>query len=125
MRNLLDGSVRDEAYDALVLSTGSKAIRPPLSGIDLPGIFVLRTIPDSHKLRAAAKNAKRAVIIGAGFIGLEMAEKLANLGIAVTMYNTPKNSDKKTKTSYSNLVNIHKKLEQNYEQKKNKLQCRI
>lgn len=85
VKNLQDDSVSEEPYDALVLSTGSKAIRPPLPGIDLPGIFVLRTIPDSHKLRNAAKNAKRAVIIGAGFIGLEMAENLANLGLSVTM----------------------------------------
>ncbi len=85
VKNLQDGSVSEESYDALVLSTGSKAIRPPLPGIDLPGIFVLRTIPDSHKLRNAAKNAKRAVIIGAGFIGLEMAENLAKLGLSVTM----------------------------------------
>ena len=85
VKNLQDGSVSEEPYDALVLSTGSKAIRPPLPGIDLPGIFVLRTIPDSNKLRNAAKNAKRAVIIGAGFIGLEMAENLAKLGLSVTM----------------------------------------
>jgi len=85
VKNLQDGSVSEESYDALVLSTGSKAIRPPLPGIDLPGIFVLRTIPDSHKLRNAAKNAKRAVIIGAGFIGLEMAENLAKLGLLVTI----------------------------------------
>lgn len=83
--NLLDGSEREEHYDALVLSTGAKAIRPPLEGIDLPGIYVLRTIPDSHKLRAAAKNARRAVIIGGGFIGLEMAENLAGLGLHVTL----------------------------------------
>ena len=85
VKNLQNGAIREESYDSLVLSTGSKAIRPPLDGIDLPGIFVLRTIPDSHKLRAAAKNAKRAVIIGAGFIGLEMAENLAKLGLSVAM----------------------------------------
>ncbi len=85
MTNLLDGTVTIEHYDALVLSTGSKPIRPPLAGIDLPGIYVLRTIPDSHKLKAAAKNAKRVVIIGGGFIGLEMAENLAGLGLSVTM----------------------------------------
>jgi NADPH-dependent 2,4-dienoyl-CoA reductase/sulfur reductase-like enzyme/rhodanese-related sulfurtransferase len=85
VKNLQNGSIREEHYDCLVLSTGSKAIRPPLPGIDTPGIFVLRTIPDSHKIRAAAKNAKRAVIIGAGFIGLEMAENLAKLGLSVTM----------------------------------------
>ncbi|MGR9052958.1 MAG: FAD-dependent oxidoreductase [Gammaproteobacteria bacterium] len=83
--NLEDGSVSEQAYDALVLSTGAKAIRPPLEGIDLPGIYVLRTIPDSHKLKAAAKNAKRAAIVGGGFIGLEMAENLAGLGLEVTI----------------------------------------
>jgi len=85
VKNLQDGSIRIEQYDALVLSTGSKAIRPPLPGIDLPGIFVLRDIPDSHKLRNAAQNAKRAVIIGGGFIGLEMAENLVKLGITTTI----------------------------------------
>jgi NADPH-dependent 2,4-dienoyl-CoA reductase/sulfur reductase-like enzyme/rhodanese-related sulfurtransferase len=88
--NLEDGTVTVEHYDALVLSTGSKPIRPPLEGIDLPGIYVLRTIPDSHKLKAAAKNAKRAVIIGGGFIGLEMAENLAGLGIDVTLIEMAK-----------------------------------
>lgn len=83
--NLQDGSETEMHYDALVLSTGAKAIRPPLEGIDLPGIYVLRTIPDSHKLKAAAKNAKRASIIGGGFIGLEMAENLAALGLDVTL----------------------------------------
>ena len=85
VKNLQNGSTWKESYDGLVLSTGSKAIRPPLKGIDLPGIYVLRTIPDSHKLRAATKNAKQAVIIGGGFIGLEMAENLANLGLSVTL----------------------------------------
>jgi len=88
--NLQDGTVATERYDALVLSTGSKPIRPPLEGIDLPGIYVLRTIPDSHKLKAAAKNAKRAVIIGGGFIGLEMAENLAGLGLSVTLIERDK-----------------------------------
>ena len=85
VKNLRDGSIKKEQYDALVLSTGSKAICPSLPGIDLPGIFVLRDIPDSHKLRNAAQNAKRAVIIGGGFIGLEMAENLVKLGISTTI----------------------------------------
>lgn len=83
--DLQTGITREEGYDALVLSTGARAITPPLPGIDLPGIYVLRTIPDSHKLKAAAKAARRAVIIGAGFIGLEMAENLAGLGLEVTL----------------------------------------
>lgn len=85
VKNLQDGALTEEAYDALVLSTGSKAICPPLPGIDLPGIYVLRTIPDSRKLRSAAQNAQRAIIIGGGFIGLEMAENLSNLGLSVTL----------------------------------------
>ena len=85
VKNLHDGSIKNEHYDALVLSTGAKAIRPPLVGIDLPGIFVLRDIPDSHKLRNAAQDAKRAIIIGGGFIGLEMAENLVKLGISTTI----------------------------------------
>ncbi|BCG64648.1 MAG: hypothetical protein methR_P2439 [Methyloprofundus sp.] len=83
--DLETGTERTEAYDALVLATGAKAIRPPLVGIDLPGIYSLRTIPDSKKLKAAASHAKRAVIIGGGFIGLEMAENLAHIGLEVTI----------------------------------------
>ena len=83
--NLLDQQERIESYDALVLATGAKAIRPPLVGIDSPNIYSLRTIPDSHKLKAAAAKAKSAVIIGGGFIGLEMAENLAHLGLEVTI----------------------------------------
>ncbi|MGR9116482.1 MAG: FAD-dependent oxidoreductase [Gammaproteobacteria bacterium] len=83
--DLQTGESREERYDALVLSTGSRAITPPLPGIELPGIHVLRTIPDSHKLKAAAKTARSAVIIGGGFIGLEMAENLAGLGLQVTL----------------------------------------
>ncbi|GAW86115.1 hypothetical protein bplSymb_SCF01801P024 [Bathymodiolus platifrons methanotrophic gill symbiont] len=83
--NLIDGQERLERYDALVLATGAHAIRPPLAGIDSPNIYSLRTIPDSLKLKAAAAKAKRAVIIGGGFIGLEMAENLAHLGLQVTI----------------------------------------
>ena len=62
-------------------------MRPPLPGVDLPGIFVLRSIPDSRRIRAwiSEENAKSAVIVGAGFIGLEMAENLVNRGLSVTV----------------------------------------
>ena len=65
-----------ETYDALVLSPGAAPVRPPLPGIDLGGIFTLRTIPDSRDIRAWIQdtNAHQAAIIGGGFIGLEMAE---------------------------------------------------
>lgn len=87
VKELATGRVYREAYDALVLSPGATAIRPPLPGIDLPGIFVLRSIPDSREIRAwiETKNAKSAVVVGGGFIGLEMAENLAHRGLAVTV----------------------------------------
>ncbi len=67
--DLKTNRTRRKPYDALVLATGARAIRPPLPGIDLPGIFVLRTIPDSLKIR-------RAVVVGGGFIGLEMVNQV-------------------------------------------------
>ncbi|CAG7857680.1 nitrite reductase (NADH) large subunit [biofilm metagenome] len=85
IRDLKTGITRHEHYDALVLATGAQPVRPPLPGIDLPGIFALRTIPDSHKIKSAATKAKHALILGGGFIGLEMAENLAGLGLKVTL----------------------------------------
>jgi NADPH-dependent 2,4-dienoyl-CoA reductase/sulfur reductase-like enzyme/rhodanese-related sulfurtransferase len=83
--DLKTGITRQEPYDALVLATGAQPNRPNLPGIDLPGIYMLRTIPDSHKIRAATNRAKHALIMGGGFIGLEMAENLAGLGLEVTL----------------------------------------
>ena len=87
VKELSTGRTYRERYDALVLSPGAAAFRPPLPGVDSPGIFVLRTIPDSRKIRAwiREKNAKSAVIVGAGFIGLEMAENLAHRGLSITV----------------------------------------
>lgn len=87
VRDLESGAVRREAYDALVLSPGAVPVRPPLPGIDLPGIHTLRNIPDSQKIREWIddKKAKTAVIVGGGFIGLEMAENLAHRGMSVTI----------------------------------------
>jgi NADPH-dependent 2,4-dienoyl-CoA reductase/sulfur reductase-like enzyme/rhodanese-related sulfurtransferase len=87
LKELETGRVYTESYDALVLSPGAAPVRPPLPGIDLPGIFVLRTIPDSRAIRdwIQKKNARSAVIVGAGFIGLEMAENLVRRGLSVTV----------------------------------------
>ena len=84
---LSTGRIYRESYDALVLSPGASAVRPPLPGIDLAGIFVVRTIPDSRQIRAwiDEKSAKSAVIVGGGFIGLEMAENLVHRGLSVTV----------------------------------------
>jgi NADPH-dependent 2,4-dienoyl-CoA reductase/sulfur reductase-like enzyme/rhodanese-related sulfurtransferase len=87
VKRLLTGEVYREKYDALVLSPGATPIRPPLPGIDLPGIFVLRTIPDSRQIRSWIEEHKveQAVIIGGGLVGLEMAENLTARGISVTV----------------------------------------
>ena len=63
-----------------MLAPGARAVRPPLPGIDLPGIFTVKTIPDASGVRAhiEAHNVESAVVIGAGFIGLEMAENLVH-----------------------------------------------
>ena len=84
---LATGRTLEERYDALVLAPGAAAIRPPIPGIDLPGVFSVRTIPDSRAVRAwlDEKQAKRALIVGGGFIGLEMAENLAHRGLSVTI----------------------------------------
>lgn len=78
---------RDEPYDALVLAPGAAPIRPPLAGIDLPGIFAVRTIPDSVRIRRWIDERKptRALVVGGGFIGLEMAENLAARGLRTTV----------------------------------------
>lgn len=87
VKNLTTGEVYRECYDALVLAPGASPVRPPLPGIDLPGIFVLRTIPDSRQIRKwiDERQAKTAMVVGAGFIGLEVAENLGKRGIKVTL----------------------------------------
>ncbi len=87
IRNLATGQTYRQRYDALVLSPGAVPLRPPLPGIELPGIFTLRSIPDTRLINEwiAEHAAKTAVIVGGGFIGLEMAENLSHLGLAVTV----------------------------------------
>ena len=104
LRNVTTGEVTTESYDKLVLSPGATSIRPPLPGIDLPGIFQVRTVPDARTIREwiergttflagmynysgiqFVKPTRRAVVIGGGFIGLEMAENLVHLGFDVTL----------------------------------------
>ncbi len=104
LRNLTTGEVTTEKYDRLVLSPGAAPIRPPLPGIDLPGIFSVRTVPDARVIREWIERgasdlaeehastgfqpldkAKRAVVVGGGYIGLEMAENLVHRGLEVTI----------------------------------------
>jgi len=76
-----------ESYDKLILSPGARPLRPPLPGIDSPEIFNLRNIPDTDRMKAFvdARRPQAAVIVGGGYIGLEMAENLAHRGIQVTI----------------------------------------
>ncbi len=76
-----------EKYDRLILSPGAEPIKPQIPGIDHPRIFTLRNIPDADEIKSfiKSKNPEQALIIGAGFIGLEMAENLHRQGIFVTI----------------------------------------
>jgi NADPH-dependent 2,4-dienoyl-CoA reductase/sulfur reductase-like enzyme/rhodanese-related sulfurtransferase len=104
LKDLETGEVTTESYDKLVLSPGAPPIRPPLPGIDLPGIFSLRTVPDAREIRQwlekgtpflagmdrysgiqAVRPKTRAVVVGGGFIGLETAENLSHRGFDVTV----------------------------------------
>jgi NADPH-dependent 2,4-dienoyl-CoA reductase/sulfur reductase-like enzyme/rhodanese-related sulfurtransferase len=87
VRELASGREYEQAYDALVLSTGASPVRPPIPGIDRPGHFTVRNIPDVERIMAWIRDchACRAVIVGGGYIGLEMAEQLKRRGLGVTV----------------------------------------
>jgi len=104
LRNVATGDVTTESYDKLVLSPGAVSVRPPLPGIDLPGIFQVRTVPDARAIRDWVEHGSsflagmynysgyqtvrpktRAVVIGGGFIGLETAENLVHRQFDVTL----------------------------------------
>ncbi len=86
VRDLATGRVFDESYEKLILAPGAAPIRPPLPGIDLPGIHTLRNMADVDRIKQVLdKGIKEAVVVGAGFIGLEMVENLVGRGIQVTL----------------------------------------
>jgi NADPH-dependent 2,4-dienoyl-CoA reductase/sulfur reductase-like enzyme/rhodanese-related sulfurtransferase len=104
LKDRTTGEVSTESYDKLVLSPGAAPIRPPLPGIDLPGIFGVRTVPDAAQIRTWVQERRgmsvglgtytgmqtrrrelRAVVVGGGFIGIETAENLVGLGFEVTL----------------------------------------
>ena len=87
VKNLKTGEIYTERYDVLIISTGSSPLKPPIEGIDSPGIFTLWTVPDTDKIKKFIneKNPKNAVVIGGGFIGLEVAENLHLAGLNVTV----------------------------------------
>ena len=85
--NLVTGEKMQMPYDELVLSPGAAPLRPPMPGVDLPGVMTLRTVPDANAIRRyiAEHKVRRALVIGAGFIGLEVAENLQLAGIEVSL----------------------------------------
>ena len=104
LRDVKSGEESTESYDKLVLSPGAESVRPPLPGIDLPGIFHVRTVPDARTIREwieqgspflagmdrysgfqTVRPKTRAVVVGGGFIGLEMVENLVHRGFEVTL----------------------------------------
>ncbi len=87
IRKLDDNTVYTESYTHLVLATGAAPVKPPLEGADSPRVFTLRTIPDTDKIKQfiIEKHPSRALVMGGGFIGIEMAENLFNAGLSVTI----------------------------------------
>jgi len=108
LRDVKTGAITTERYDKLVLSPGAESVHPAMPGIDLPGVFHVRTVPDARTIREwiekgttfltgmycysgiqMVKPVRRAVVVGGGFIGLETAENLVHLGFDVTLIQKP------------------------------------
>ncbi|HNL30629.1 MAG TPA: FAD-dependent oxidoreductase, partial [Saprospiraceae bacterium] len=85
IKNLNTGDTYTESYDKLLLSPGAEPIRPPFEGIDSDKIYTLRNIPDMDKIVSKTRSAKSFVVVGGGFIGLEVAENLLEAGKQVTL----------------------------------------
>ena len=92
VRNLETGEVFEECYDKLLLSPGAKPTQPRLPGVGLSKLFTLRTVEDTFRIKEfiRANHPKSAVLAGGGFIGLELAENLRELGMEVTIVQRPK-----------------------------------
>lgn len=87
VKKLQTGEEYTESYDKLIISTGAEPVKLPLPGIDNPRIFTLRSVPDTDAIKNYIEQhkPKRAVVMGAGFIGLEMAENLHEAGLEVNI----------------------------------------
>ncbi|MFI3313231.1 MAG: FAD-dependent oxidoreductase, partial [Eubacteriales bacterium] len=92
VENLATGEVFQEPYDKLILSPGAKPTLPPVSGLNLPHVFTLRTVEDTMAIHNYVKKSqpKSVILAGGGFIGVELAENLRDLGLEVTMVQRPK-----------------------------------
>jgi len=86
VRELATGRVYEESYDKLILATGAAPVRPTIPGIDLPGVHSLRDLQDTDRIKEQAnRGLQRVVLLGGGFISLELAENFVRLGVSVTV----------------------------------------
>lgn len=87
VKNVITGDVYEETYDNLILSLGAEPIRPSIEGVDGDRVFTLRNIPDMLRIKNHIETAKpkSAVVVGGGYIGVEMAENLAETGLQVSI----------------------------------------
>ncbi|MFO0901254.1 MAG: FAD-dependent oxidoreductase [Pirellulales bacterium] len=86
IRELDSGREYDEPYDKLILAPGAAPLRPPIPGLELPGVYTLRNLEDTDRIYAAlGSGVRQAVVVGAGFIGLELVENLVHRGVATTL----------------------------------------
>lgn len=106
-----DGTTYEERYDKLLLSPGSTPVRPPLPGIDIEGIYTLRNVEDTDRIKQYLQThpVKRAVVVGGGFIGLEMAENLAHTGATVSLVEM--GNQVMAPIDFSMAAHIHRHLE--------------
>ncbi|MFO0897227.1 MAG: FAD-dependent oxidoreductase [Pirellulales bacterium] len=86
IRELDSGREYDEPYDKLILAPSAAPLRPPIPGLELPGVYTLRNLEDTDRIYAAlGSGVRQAVVVGAGFIGLELVENLVHRGVATTL----------------------------------------
>lgn len=111
VESLTTGEVYKERYDALVLSPGAASLRPRLDGINLPGIFTLRNIPDMRAIIEWIKerDVKKAAVVGGGFIGLEMTENLKIQGIDVAIIEMENQMMPVFDSEIASFINAHLK----------------
>jgi NADPH-dependent 2,4-dienoyl-CoA reductase/sulfur reductase-like enzyme/peroxiredoxin family protein/rhodanese-related sulfurtransferase/TusA-related sulfurtransferase len=109
-----DGNEYTEGYDKLLLSPGASAVVPPLQGIDCEGIFTLRNVSDTDRIKTfmTKHDVRRAVIVGGGFIGLEMAENLKHAGAQVAVVEM--GNQVMAPIDYSMAAFVHEHLQQQH-----------
>jgi NADPH-dependent 2,4-dienoyl-CoA reductase/sulfur reductase-like enzyme/peroxiredoxin family protein/rhodanese-related sulfurtransferase/TusA-related sulfurtransferase len=113
VKDLVKGEEYTESYDKLILSPGAEPVKPPLPGINSKGIYTLRNVPDTDVIKAYIEkhDVKHATVVGAGFIGLEMAENLHDLGIRVTIVEMAEQVMTPLDYSMATLVHQHLKTQ--------------